>query len=87
MFFVDMFLACLPMLNANRIHGLWVAVIVYLVALASLRSADNWAVRNGWKWRRFSLKILVLVIVDGAVLLSGLEQCDLAQTSCRRVLF
>jgi hypothetical protein len=33
MFFLDLILACLPMLNAQRFHGLWTAIAVFLLVL------------------------------------------------------
>jgi hypothetical protein len=45
-YLVDVLIACLPMLDGNRIHGPMIAFVVYLIALVSLRTADNWAVRK-----------------------------------------
>ena len=59
MFLVDAILACLPMINAHKVHGLWGAIIVYMVVLANLRATDRWAVRNGWRWGRAGLKLLI----------------------------
>jgi hypothetical protein len=87
MFFVDVILACLPMLNAQRVHGLWGAIIVYLVVLATLRTADRLAVRKGWRWGRAALKLAIWAMATALVSISGLEQCDLTQTTCRRVFF
>jgi hypothetical protein len=85
-FFVDVLIACLPMLNANRLHGLWGAIIVYLIVLATLRSADGWAVRKSWRWAgRLLLKIVIYVVATGLVSVSGLEQCDSTAINCRRV--
>jgi hypothetical protein len=75
------------MLNANRVHGLWGAIIVYLVVLAVLRTADGWAIRNGWQLGRWLLKIVIWVVATALVSISGLEQCDLSQTNCHRIFF
>jgi hypothetical protein len=84
-FFIDVLIACLPMLNANSVHGLWAAIIVYLVVLATLRSADGWAVRKGWRWGRWILKIAIYAVATGLVSISSLEQCDSTATDCHRV--
>ena len=87
MFFLDFVLACLPMLNAQRVHGLWAAIAVFLLVFWILRVADRHSVSRGWKWQRYGVKALILVIAEGVVLLSRIEQCDLNQTTCHRLFF
>lgn len=81
-------LALLAGYEATRHHSLLVAVSLYLVVLALLRLADLWALRRRWsRWKRVSLNVALAFMLQGVVLLTALETCDVATMSCRRILF
>jgi hypothetical protein len=87
-FLIDVLIACLPMMFANQVHGLWAAILVYLIVLASLRGADHWALQRKWGvFGRAIPKIAIFVIAEGLISLSGFERCGPDLGNCRRVFF
>lgn len=87
-FFVDVLIACILLLGGNRIHGPFAAFVLYGLTLAILRALDGNAARNGRSlWSRATIKVIVILVVEGLVMLSGMETCDINMANCHRVFF
>lgn len=85
-FFIDMLLACVPMIDANVVHGFWSGLIVYATVLAILQFADKFALGRNWGvWRRIAMKVIVVVVAEAAVSVSATETCDFDMTRCHRI--
>jgi hypothetical protein len=81
-------LAFLAGYEASRHHNTFMAISMYLIALASLRLVDLWAIRRRWsRWKRVALNVALAFVLQGVVSLTALETCDPATMRCQRVFF
>jgi hypothetical protein len=85
-FIAQMALACVPMIDANAVHGFWSGLIVYATVLATLQYADKFALGRQWGvWRRIGLMAVIVVVAEVAVSVSASERCNIEMTKCDRI--
>ena len=82
-FIVDLFLALIPLADANGLGYGWLAIVVYWSVLAVLRLGDHWLIAKAWRpWTRVALKVVVIGAAELAVMMGAGQVCDTAAANC-----